>query len=73
MTSYIGSGMLKMSITRKIFFLNYDTWVYTELRHCASEARGVVIGGSENVKSCRTFLIDSEMAHDSLFIAYFIS
>ena len=27
-----------------------------------SEARGVVIGGSENVKSCRTSLIDSEMA-----------
>ena len=27
-----------------------------------SEARGVVIGGPEYVKSCRTLLIDSEMA-----------
>ena len=58
MTSYIGSGMLKMSITRKIFFLNYDTWVYTELRHCAVEVflwnqflgevvRGERVGGAD--------------------------
>ena len=36
-----------------MFFISYQA---------PSEARGVVIGGPEYVKSCRVFLIDAEMA-----------
>ena len=38
------------------------SWEGRALDQAPSEARGVVIGGPEYVKSCRTLLIDSEMA-----------
>ena len=48
-TSYTGLWMLKMGLSRKIFFLNYDPW----LRHCAYVVDWIQEPDSEGKKLSR--------------------